>query len=96
MLWSKLKKRFRSDSKRLPRGVEPFMSAELEDALRDEAVSALMWRAMALRELASQLGVGNDFYYPLLGAAILHEEMQRALWRMPSKKPVAGHPRGKE
>jgi hypothetical protein len=35
------------------------------------------WHARALRALASQLGVGNDFYFPLLGAASKLEMYQR-------------------
>lgn len=35
------------------------------------------WHADALRFLAKQLGVGNDFYFPLMGAAKLIEEAER-------------------
>ena len=53
--------------------VEPFLPAHLEDSC--EVAELRDWTARALEELARQLGVMNDFYYPLIGAAgILREE----------------------
>lgn len=48
---------------------EPRLSAELED--ENCPLSEAEWHATALRFLAKQLGVMNDFYFPLLGAATL-------------------------
>lgn len=36
-----------------------------------------VWSPKALRELARQLGRGNDFYFPLLGAARLIEMQKK-------------------
>lgn len=48
---------------------EPRLTAQLED---DAAIGKQVeWHAAALRCLAAQLGVTNDFYFPLLGAATL-------------------------
>ena len=48
---------------------EPRLSAKLED---DAGIhKQVPWHAEALRCLAAQLGVSNDFYFPLLGAATL-------------------------
>jgi hypothetical protein len=49
--------------------VEPRLTAQLEDAAGTG--KQVEWHAEALRCLASQLGVANDFYFPLLGAATL-------------------------
>ena len=43
---------------------EPFIPADLEYSEDDTASHAVL-----LRCLAKQLGVGNDFYFPLLGVA---------------------------
>ena len=48
---------------------EPRLSADLEDD--NDARDDRCWHGDALRLLARQLGVGNDFYFPLLGAAML-------------------------
>ena len=48
---------------------EPMLPTELEDSYDIGAEQD--WTARALRELARQLGVGNDYYYPLIGAAQL-------------------------
>lgn len=51
----------------------PFLPADLEDAATGKEEDAAAWYAKALRSLASQLGLGNDFFYPLLGAAQILE-----------------------
>jgi len=45
---------------------EPRLPLSLED---DDTSSGKEWAVAALRELARQLGVMNDYYYPLIGAA---------------------------
>ena len=50
---------------------EPRLSVELED---DDKMSPEEWTAKALLLLAAQLGVMNDFYYPLVGAAAIIEK----------------------
>lgn len=47
------------------RNWEPFLPAELED---EEIVDPTDWTCRALHELARQLGVMNDYFYPLMGA----------------------------
>jgi len=47
---------------------EPFLTADLED---DDKMSPEEWTVKALLLLAKQLGVGNDFYFPLIGAVSL-------------------------
>lgn len=54
---------------------EPILGAELED--RADGNGGPQWYADAMKALAEQLGFGNDFYYPLLGAAQLIEEHAR-------------------
>lgn len=49
-----------------PKVPEPFLPAFLEDIADSTDAD---WNAKALEELASQLGVMNDYYYPLIGAA---------------------------
>lgn len=49
---------------------EPVITVDLEEDIASGG-SSRRWYGKALRSLASQLGVGNDFYYPLLGAAKL-------------------------
>ena len=49
---------------------EPFLPADLEEAAGDEREIY----AKCLRALAGQLGVGNDFFYPLIGSAGLLEK----------------------
>lgn len=49
---------------------EPDFNFDLSNAGRRE------WHSRALRVLASQLGVGCDFYYPLLGAAQMIDEIR--------------------
>lgn len=51
---------------------EPFLPVELED--RSATESLREWHMRALQALAAQLGVPNDFYYPLLGTIQLLEE----------------------
>ena len=51
---------------------EPMMG---DDMLR-EAKDETEWGAKMLRELARQLTVRNDFYYPLLGVA-RHLELEK-------------------
>lgn len=46
---------------------EPRLPAELEHAKEFE--NSEEYYPKALRALAAQLGVGNDFYFPLIGAA---------------------------
>jgi hypothetical protein len=53
---------------------EPVLPADLEDSGETSD-----WNAKVLRELARQLGFGNDFYYPLLGAAQQFERINCAL-----------------
>ncbi len=48
---------------------EPRLTGELEDD--DQPLDDRCWHGDALRCLAKQLGVGNDFYFPLLSAAQL-------------------------
>ena len=43
----------------------PFLTADLEDGATEESE----WIVKVLRSLAAQLGVVNDFYFPLLSAA---------------------------
>lgn len=50
---------------------EPVMPSEFEDASEATEYASKKWHGAVLRSLALQLGVGNDFYYPLLGAAQL-------------------------
>ncbi len=50
--------------------MEPFLP---DDLLTEEPTSP-NWSSQALRALAKQLGVGNDFYFPLLDAARILEE----------------------
>ena len=45
---------------------EPRLTVELED---DETIPPAEWTARALLELARQMGIMNDYYYPLIGAA---------------------------
>jgi hypothetical protein len=52
---------------------EPRLPAELAIADADLPVRASEYYPAILRSLALQLGVRNDFYYPLLGAATLLE-----------------------
>lgn len=52
---------------------EPFLTADLEDAATGKEEDAAVWYAKALRSLAAQLGLGNDFFYPLIGAAQILE-----------------------
>jgi len=53
----------------LPLVREPFLTDELTDP--NNVLPPYKWHAGALHLLARQLGVGNDFYYPLIGAAKL-------------------------
>ena len=46
---------------------EPFLPPDL--MTDDDSSDKSDWHERALLSLATQLGVGNDFYYPLLGAA---------------------------
>ena len=48
---------------------EPFLPAQLEDDEPANEAEAREWTARALNELAVQLGIMNDYYYPLIGAA---------------------------
>jgi hypothetical protein len=50
---------------------EPRLTAEFENP--DDKTPEREWHAKVLRLLAQQLGVMNDFYFPLLGAAQLLE-----------------------
>jgi hypothetical protein len=47
---------------------EPRLTAELED---DDKMSPEEWTAKAMVELAVQLGVINDYYFPLISAAAM-------------------------
>jgi hypothetical protein len=49
----------------MTRNWEPTLPVELENDLGPPQE----WTARVLTELARQLGVGNDYYYPLLSAA---------------------------
>jgi len=49
----------------MTRNWEPALPIELED----DSGPPREWTARALTELARQLGVMNDYYYPLIGAA---------------------------
>ena len=54
---------------------EPRMPADLERLYPAEMpVTARIYYPAMLRNLAAQLGIGNDFYYPLLGAANLLDD----------------------
>lgn len=46
--------------------LEPFLPSDLYDRTEYDG-----WHADALYCLAKQLGVGNDFYYPLISAALM-------------------------
>jgi hypothetical protein len=46
---------------------EPCLTVDLEDSA--ERTGEHEWYAAALIELSRQLGVGNDYYFPLRGAA---------------------------
>jgi hypothetical protein len=48
---------------------EPFLPASLEDEDPQNEAEARDWTARAIAELARQLGMMNDYYYPLIGAA---------------------------
>lgn len=52
---------------------ETTVNPRLTPDLEEDIVSGMSptWHAKALRSLAHQLGMSNDFYYPLLGAARL-------------------------
>ena len=52
---------------------EPRLPVELEDGAEPETA----WSAKAMRELARQLTVSNDFYFPLLGVA-RHLELEQS------------------
>ena len=56
---------------------EPRMPSDLEDP--NGVVPKNEWHAKALRVLAMQLGVPNDFFYPLLGAAQLLDGQRSSL-----------------
>jgi hypothetical protein len=47
---------------------KPFLPDELS---QDDKMSPEEWSTKALVCLAAQLGMKNDFYYPLIGAAAL-------------------------
>lgn len=47
---------------------EPSLTVDLED---DDKMPPEEWTKKALLVLAEQLGVMNDFYFPLIGAAAL-------------------------
>ena len=46
---------------------EPCLTVDLEDSA--ERIGEHEWYAAALIELSRQLGVGNDYYFPLCDAA---------------------------
>lgn len=48
---------------------EPFLTAELENFAEDGTLASHEWCAQALEELARQLGIANDYYFPLIGSA---------------------------
>lgn len=52
---------------------EPRLPATLEPSEDETPVKSDEYYPAVLRALAKQLGVANDFYYPLLGAATLLE-----------------------
>lgn len=55
---------------------EPFFTADLEPTEDEQPVDVRVYFPAVLRSLAAQLGVGNDFYYPLIGAANLIESKE--------------------
>ena len=65
----------------LPKVPEPF----LPDSLGDTDGTDPDWNAKALEELANQLGVMNDYYYPLIGSA---QELRHQRAALNSGDPV--------
>jgi len=59
---------------------EPFLPNDLMDAPVD-ATPSTEWHVKALRSLAAQLTMVNDFYFPLLGAARLLDDQMRLSWK---------------
>lgn len=59
----------KAEIERLRQWQEPFLPANLEDSAEDGKLTPQEWTAQALEELARQLTLANDFYYPLIGAA---------------------------
>ena len=51
--------------------LEPRLPIELEDAEVNGEAGAREWTAKFMEELARQLGVMNDYYYPLIGAVVM-------------------------
>lgn len=55
---------------------EPVLPSELVDEANGDC-DETKWSIKALKELARQLGHGNDFYFPLIGAVQLLEKKDR-------------------
>lgn len=68
-----------------PKVPEPFLPAYLEDMADGTDTD---WNAKALEELAAQLGVMNDYYYPLIGSA---QELRHQRAAINSKDQVLTH-----
>ena len=64
---------------------EPRLTADLE--ADNHGLSDIDWHAKALRLLAAQLTVTNDFYFPLLGAATLIDGKLKARLTAPTPTP---------